>query len=162
MPFPIENYLNVLANFDFRGRANRAEFWWFLVVNAAVGLAVFAVGNWLELNSFPGQRILSVFVMADNWPAALYGLLTYVQIWAQSVRRFHDRAHSGWWLAPFWLAGLVAAYWAESLPPLWLLPLMVPTVIFLVVCALPGDAGANRFGAPPAPLREGQGGTAQT
>ena len=61
---------------DFKGRASRAEFWWF-------ALFQFIVGN-------------IFFLIHENLNAA-YSLATILPALAVGVRRLHDRERSGWW-----------------------------------------------------------------
>ena len=69
---------------DFRGRAPRSEYWWFVLFYMLVYLAVALVG-----------------VVSDT----LAGIVQFV-VWlgllvpsiAVAVRRLHDTDRSGWWL----------------------------------------------------------------
>ena len=70
--------------FEFRGRASRAEYWWFLVFGVSVNVAV------------AGVRPLSYLVTA----------LLVVPQTAVTVRRLHDTNRSGWWIL-LYLAGWI-------------------------------------------------------
>lgn len=64
--------------------------------------------------------------------AAIVGLLIIWPSLAIQVKRWHDRDKSGWWV----LIGLIA---------------VIGGIWVLVECGfLPGTAGTNRFGPPPA------------
>lgn len=79
----------VLQNYaNFSGRANRAEFWWFVLANAIVSGVLQILGN--------ASTIFTVL-------AAVYGLAVLIPALAVAVRRLHDTNRSGWWL----LIGLV-------------------------------------------------------
>lgn len=83
-------YFEVIGKYaDFGGRAARAEYWLFQIVNAAIriGLVIlaWAVSWWLI--------ILLV----------IYGLALFLPTWALSVRRLHDTGRSGWWLLLHWV-----------------------------------------------------------
>lgn len=59
----------------------------------------------------------------------LWNLITLVPTVAVGVRRLHDRHMSGWWLL-IWLTGIGA-------------------IVLLVLFALEGDPGPNRYGPQP-------------
>ena len=82
----IENYIAGLLRYtDFKGRSERAEYWWFTFANL-IHASVF----WL-LGGLGGPiRSLSL----------LYALAVLVPNLAVTVRRLHDTGRSAWWL-PF-------------------------------------------------------------
>ncbi len=86
----IENWkLVVLERFaKFDGRAGRAEFWWFVLANFVVYIALAIL-----------MQISSLFVILY----VLYGLAMIVPSIAVAIRRLHDTDKSGWLL----LLGLV-------------------------------------------------------
>lgn len=69
---------------DFSGRAQRSEYWWFVLFYFLVALAVGAIGAISETLG----GILNVVVTL--------GLL--IPSIAVAVRRFHDMDRSGWWV----------------------------------------------------------------
>jgi len=76
-------YLAALRKYAvFEGRAQRAEYWMFQLVNTLVYLALFAV-EW----SLGGPGIVG----------SLYVLAALLPIIAVTVRRLHDTGRSGWW-----------------------------------------------------------------
>ena len=88
-------YLSVLKKYAvFTGRAQRAEYWYFILFN------VLAMILLLVVDIIPGifSSRLPV-VCADG----LYYLGVLVPSVAVSVRRLHDTGRSGWWL----LIGLI-------------------------------------------------------
>lgn len=118
----------------FSGRARRAEYWWFVLFNMLVGMALWGVAMAASgavdtpshlLRGGHGAGAMAAIVLYD-----LYGLAALVPGLAVAVRRLHDRDHSGWWLL------------------LYLVPLVGPIVILVWLC-LAGDVGDNRFGADP-------------
>lgn len=122
-PLAVETPANSLGwfLFSFRGRVGRAEFWRFIAVVSIVGILLGTVN--------------ALLVMAAlDWPLApVYGLLIAYPYMAVLAKRWHDRDKSGWWVLLQFVpvAGL-----------LWI----------LVECGfLAGNAGPNRFGAPPDP-----------
>jgi uncharacterized membrane protein YhaH (DUF805 family) len=74
------------AKFD--GRAGRAEFWWFVLANFLVYIALAIL-----------MQISSIFVVVYF----VYGLATIVPSIALAIRRLHDTDKSGWML----LLGLI-------------------------------------------------------
>jgi uncharacterized membrane protein YhaH (DUF805 family) len=61
---------------------------------------------------------------------SLYGLAVLVPGIAVGVRRLHDTGRTGWW-------------WLISFIPL------IGTIWIIVLFVLPGDQGANQYGADP-------------
>lgn len=91
-----------LANYArFRGRASRAEFWWFLA------FAFIVVGG---LDVAEGE--------ATALPSALAALALTPPLLSVSARRLHDAGRSGWWL----LAALAPALAAPLVLVVGLLP----------------------------------------
>ena len=97
--------------FDFRGRASRAEFWWFVAINAIVSFLLsiplgFAV-------AVENESLTLFFQMI----AALYSLAVFIPRLAVTVRRLHDVGRSGlnylWMLLPV-IGWLLVFYWLVS------------------------------------------------
>ena len=69
----------------FSGRARRAEYWSFSLVNIIIGvITYFTLG--LE-DGDPGVMVYG-----------LYALVTFIPGLAVTVRRLHDSGRSGWWI----------------------------------------------------------------
>lgn len=128
---------------DFGGRSRRLEFWSFALMNflvmaVLVGLAFstgFSNRALIQRVEFGGN--IGVAAIAFFAILGMYGLAIVVPSVAVSVRRLHDRGISGWWCLGFILLGLVPVLgWITSIG-------------YLVIMSLPGNAGANRFGADP-------------
>ena len=123
----------------FKGRASRAEFWWFSLFTLLLNIVVLLVGA-----IAPG--LVSII-------SAALGLWLVLPTVSAATRRLHDRNLSGWWQAlpvPLALLGplgtatdntwvLFAAGGAAVIASIWL----------LVVYALKGTPGPNRFGPDP-------------
>ncbi len=103
----------------FSGRAQRAEFWWWILFTWLASMALSA----LELG---------IVGAAGGVPFmnGLFSLATFLPSLAVAVRRLHDTGRSGWWL----LIGLVP---------------IVGWILLIVWYATDGDAGANDFGPDP-------------
>lgn len=107
---------------DFDGRAQRPEFWWWILfvtllqiaasIILTVLLVVFQNAGFLQ---WLGVLIFMIVVLAVILPSI-----------AVSVRRLHDRDLSGWW----YLLGFVP----------------VASIVLLVWYVLPGTPGPNRYG----------------
>lgn len=104
--------------FAFDGRINRAKFWLVMAITWIVTALV--IGIVAAMNSTFGWVIAAVFYIGLIW----VGL-------AVSVKRWHDRDKSGWWV----LIGLIPiiGFW-------WV----------LIECGfLEGTKGANEYGSDP-------------
>lgn len=139
----------------FEGRASRSEFWYFRLF---VVLANFTLTILVKLFS---QRAI------EAGPAVLMiaaGFLLIVPDISVQVRRFHDRGISGLWLLPTYVfipgIAIYALYagFSEGIPlgrtqeeAFALLGILWLGLVFFafVVSLLPGQKGANRFGADP-------------
>jgi uncharacterized membrane protein YhaH (DUF805 family) len=107
--------------FDFQGRANRKEYWlfvlvYFIQVMAAVLIDSIVFGTALG----QGLPITYFLVLALNIIPAI----------SVSMRRLHDTNRTGWWLL-------------ISLIPI------IGAIVFFIFTLLPGTPGVNRFGAQP-------------
>lgn len=71
-----DNYTN------FRGRARRSEYWYWLLFNLLVSL---------------GASIVDASIRT-SLVSALIGLALFIPGIAVTVRRLHDTDHSGWWI----------------------------------------------------------------
>lgn len=96
-------YLTVLKKYAvFSGRAQRAEYWYFVLFNVIISIALNIVGSILgDDNGVLGT---------------LYTLAVLIPCLAVSVRRLHDTGRSGWML----LIGLI-----PIIGTIWLFVLMV-------------------------------------
>jgi len=103
----------------FRGRARRAEFWFFYLFYSLV---------------ISGLMIIDVVVFGiENglFPLTLLASLGFFLPWlAAVVRRLHDRDYSGWSLL------------------IYLIPLVGPIIVIVWLC-MRGTYGPNRFGPDP-------------
>ena len=85
----MEYYTGVLKQYtNFSGRARRAEFWMFTLINIIISIVLAGVDAALGLTNVIG---------------GIYSLLVLLPSLAVSARRLHDINKSGWWL----LIGLI-------------------------------------------------------
>jgi uncharacterized membrane protein YhaH (DUF805 family) len=89
----INYYTGVLKNYvGFEGRARRAEYWQFTLVNFVISLVAELIGAAVK------------FPLLDT----IYGLAVFLPGLAVSVRRLHDTGRSGWWnLIVFTCIGII-------------------------------------------------------
>ena len=122
---PLDIYKSVLTKkyADFTGRARRAEYWWFVLVNFGVifGIVVLAIILSVSSDSLAGLGG-ALYVV--------YALGVIVPSLAVTVRRLHDTNKSGWML----LIGLI--------------PFVGP-ILLLVFYFTDGDPGENQYGPSP-------------
>ncbi|MCT9089672.1 DUF805 domain-containing protein [Streptomyces sp. ASQP_92] len=72
----------------FRGRATRAEYWMFWLIDSAIVIAFIAAEQFLGISYIP---------------CYIYVFATVLPTWAVTVRRLHDSGRSGWTI----LVGLI-------------------------------------------------------
>ena len=110
------------AKFD--GRAGRAEFWWYVLANVVLYIAVLI----LLAIGFAIANVLGVIIAVLT--GVLYLALIIPSI-AVAIRRLHDTNKSGWWL----LIGLIP----------------FGGIVLLVFYIMEGTAGPNDHGAAAEP-----------
>jgi len=114
-------YTGVLRKYvDFSGRARRAEYWFFVLVNALISIAIQIVEAIFGISSGGGVGILS----------GLYGLAVLLPSLAVACRRLHDTNRSGWWL-------LIA-----------LIPI-IGVIVLIIFAVQDSDEGTNKYGPNP-------------
>jgi uncharacterized membrane protein YhaH (DUF805 family) len=113
-------YTDVLRKYvAFDGRATRPEYWWFTLISVIIAIVI-------ELVVLAGGGSGGSAQAA----ADIYELAVLLPSLAVSIRRLHDTNRSGWWV----LVGLIPlAGWV------WI----------IVLLAMPGDPGPNRYGQDP-------------
>ena len=167
---PKESVVSVFRNYiNFRGRAQRSEFWWFTLFNFIVSVAL---------------GLLGMALPALNAVEGLYALAVLLPSLAVTVRRLHDTARPAWWLLIYlavilvWIIGaiILAVSIGVDDPDLlettafqdWpgyttymvvcILLSLAGAVAMIVLCAQRGTAGPNRYGADPLQPAAGTGG----
>lgn len=115
----------------FSGRAQASEYWFFYLALAIVNVVVFAALLIPALVMMdPVTQEPGVLGSIGSTLIGLIALGAFVPLLAAGVRRLHDTGKSGW----FYLLCLVP---------------MVGGIIIIVLLALPGEPGPNRFGPDP-------------
>jgi uncharacterized membrane protein YhaH (DUF805 family) len=118
---------------EFRGRASRPEFWWFVLFYY---LVIFVPIVPLIAIASSSKHDQPTFEQAGNAAAVVFGIVIAVAVLALIVpyiavgtRRLHDRGMSGSW-------------WLLSLVPFG-------SIVLIVFFAYEGDKGPNQYGPPP-------------
>jgi uncharacterized membrane protein YhaH (DUF805 family) len=146
---------------SFEGRINRAKLWfaaliWFATIFSFMTIFLFTVAGILHAS---GNDAHSVSTRTMHPGFYLLGLpLLVIGVWlvaATAIKRLHDRAKSGWWFVPFFIAPSLfenLSDWLEN-PSLALLASVLGLVLsiwcFVELFCLRGTRGPNRFGPDP-------------
>ena len=104
----------------FRGRARRAEYWWFVLFTVLVSLVAGIIDAVLGTTAQSGVGVIGTL-------ASLALLLPSLAV---TVRRLHDTDRSGWWLLAFLIP--IAGF-----------------VLWLVFMLSDSNPHANRYGPSP-------------
>ena len=120
------NYVN------YKGRARRADFWWWVLASRLGQLVASGIGD----------AVGTLFFCAVLLPSIMFG-----------IRRMHDVNKSGWWvLIP--VAPFMSVFFIDQLSfrlvSFLLFFAIIAMILNIIFWAQPSDAGVNRFG-PPAP-----------
>ncbi|HMM47436.1 MAG TPA: DUF805 domain-containing protein [Thiobacillaceae bacterium] len=117
----MEWFVKVVKSFSFQGRARRKEYWMFVLFAVVITFVLGLLDGILGTYSAEtGIGLLGV----------IFTLGILIQSIAVGVRRLHDTGRSGWWLL------------INFIP-------FVGWLIVIVLLALDGQRGENRFGADP-------------
>jgi uncharacterized membrane protein YhaH (DUF805 family) len=115
---------------QFNGRADRKEFWYFVLFYIVV-MAILSILDGILFGgaqTYSGDNGLSY---SSSGPlAAVFGIGSFIPFLAAAVRRLHDTGKSGWWV----LLGLIP---------------IIGTIILIVFYAQKGQAETNAHGEPP-------------
>ncbi len=113
--------------FDLHGRARRRDFWLF---TAGLGAAYLYAANGLG-EARRQDNLAALNALLHNEITCIVLTLVHIVVLVTWVRRLHDRNRSGLWL-------LLAA-----------VPVIGQAWLIWELGFRPGEAGYNRFGAPP-------------
>ena len=121
-------YIEILKKcFDFKGRAERIDFWYFFLLNTIIGVILLFIMIMIIRNSnidvFNGT---AEFIFS----ALIVYLIMTILILAVSVRRLHDIGLSGW---------VFLIYFIPS----------IGQIVLLVLSLIDGDPGDNKYGPNP-------------
>ena len=117
----MNRYLEVLKKYAvFGGRASRQEYWYFMLINLAITIALILVDA--QLGQF--DELIGLGLLSGS-----YTLLVMLPGLAVTVRRLHDTGRSGWWT----LLGMI--------------PLL--GLVLLAFMVFDSQAGQNSYGPNP-------------
>lgn len=141
MLMPLKRYA------EFSGRSRRKEFWSFFLLNLVVTMVLLGpiyasmISNMAAMQTGAMDPAatpeIGTVPMALGVLGGLWALGTLIPNIAVTVRRLHDRDMSGWWYLGFIVLSII--------------PLigLIAAIAYLVIMALEGTKGANRFGPDP-------------
>lgn len=109
---------------DFKGRARRAEYWYFVLYNWLISIAVSLV-DMLTLGA--GENGMGLLGL-------IYSLVILIPSLAASVRRMHDTGRSGWTLL---LSFIPIIGW----------------ILVIVYSCQDSQPGSNKWGANPKEIK---------
>ncbi len=136
--------------FEFSGRSGRAEYWQFIALMAVL----VAIALTFDIAADASYPTLTILVM----------LVFVIPAYSVTARRLHDRGYSGWWLGVLWIFNGINAMLVHLKAQAAFRPMETVYTALGFVClagvlcisgfllfqvCLRGDAGINRFGAPP-------------
>ena len=119
--------------FNFKGRASKSAFWYFLLFE----FIYFFIAGFLLGMVGVNDDIFAMATMFLVLPIAIPGI-------AVTARRIHDFGKSGWMQCIF-IPGFVIDEFLGTGMVIW----FVTFVIFVIYCSQNGTNGKNKFGTKP-------------
>lgn len=120
---------------DWKGRAGRSEFWYWILFTILAAIAAGVVDSLLGLRVFSEQDgFIGIVYSSIGWVASLTSLILFLPTISMEVRRLHDTGRTGWW------------WWLHLLDPLCGLGTIILIIAFYIQSSQPGD---NQYGPPP-------------
>lgn len=155
----------------FKGRARRAEYWWFTLFNIIVEIGlIFLMGLCSIPFLFKGGDSVGLSIVQNIFSVAssAWSLALLLPTWAVLTRRLHDIGRSGWWVVLYALISLVVCAIVlcagltdfsdklnEGHPGLLItlgvatLVLLAMGLVILIWTIIPGHKGDNKYGPDP-------------
>lgn len=147
-----QNFVDTITNHytDFSGRVGRAQFWYYILVYAVVGIGIAVVGSLISL----GMSLRGLYALALFLPSV-----------GMTARRLQDSGRPGTWAwllaVPLGVAVLMGLFAIVTvltlgigailfiLAPLLSLASLAAIALLIYFCAQPGETGSNAYGPPP-------------
>ena len=131
---------------SFRGRNGRARYWSVFVASLAMLMGVSGL-----ITAATGQGEPDIVLSLLALPIMIACL---VASWFNAVKRLHDLGRSGWWLLPIIFVIAPFSLLSNAGGGLGALAAMIAAaldlILIVVLGAVPGQPGPNRFGPPAA------------
>lgn len=126
---------------DAKGRARRAEYWWWAAFSLVASLVAIMLDIGIfGLNSYTGAPNTQAFSLVAGLALLCPGVCV-------TVRRFHDVGLNGWLVAGAFTGYAAGA--ALSSTPIGAIIIFASAAAVLVVTVLPSKPGANAYGPNP-------------
>ena len=129
--------------FDGKGRARRAEYWWWVAFAVLAALAAsvldIAISGINPVTGAPNAQVVYALVALGLLAPGL----------SVMSRRFHDVGLSGWLVAGVFGAYAVGAMMTAAALPIGVLVIAAVGIGVLVVALIPSKPGANQYGPNP-------------
>ncbi len=107
---------------DFKGRATRAEYWWWYLVTFLASSVVNTIDVLIAVfNVVVGQGYFTPLSTILGPFSTVFSLLILLPSLAVTARRLHDTGRSGWWILAWFLIGFLS-----------LIPVSVGAIMFFV------------------------------
>ena len=123
--------------FDFRSRSSRGEYWWAYLANAIVLLiftgALFGIDYLAGSDLTAAGEVRKVYITAFdivNYVSLVYGFVVLIPQLALIVRRLHDTGR-------------------RAVMALLLFAAPIGSAVLMILLAMKGNRGTNRFGEEP-------------
>ena len=85
--------------FDFKGRARRSEYWWFILFIFIISIVWSLIYMYFLMTIEPFNDTLAFSTYLKTTGLMILPMLFLViPQWAVLTRRLHDSGHSGWWV----------------------------------------------------------------
>ena len=128
---------------EFSGRSRRMEYWMFTLFSTIIVLLLVGLmlAGGFDLSSLNNPDAAPPEPGPLFWVGvagiSIFALGTFIPGLAVTIRRFHDRDMSGWWVLGFAVLGAIPVVGG------------IASIAQIVILALPGTKGPNRFGEDP-------------
>lgn len=130
--------VSVFSNyFNFKGRAPRSEYWYYVLF--------YMMGN--AATTLVDQRMFEF--QSSGLLSSIFGLVTLVPGISVAVRRLHDSGRSGWFVLAPMLAVMLAVGVSMAVRSSWVgLVMLVPVALTIYLFTKPSEPGPNAYGPP--------------